>query len=303
MATRSGRLNTGVCVANSLVEDVSDTAFWVAHHRGMEGERADALFRDPLAARLAGERGRQIARAMPGSRFTSWTIVIRTCIIDDFIRFAIADGVDTVLNLGAGLDTRPYRMDLPATLTWIEADYPSVIAFKEEQLASERPRCRLVRHGCDLADKGARTRFLADAQARAGKMLVLTEGVILYLPEAAVAELADDLRRLDRAAYWIVDYLSPLAAKLRPKKMNKILSNAPLQFQPADWYGFFETHGWRCKEMRYMSEEGERLNRRPELSLWAKLMWAVRIVIASKKKREAFRKVAGYALMEPAVRG
>jgi methyltransferase (TIGR00027 family) len=240
---------------------------------------------------------------MPGGRFTSWTIVIRTCIIDDFIRFAIADGVDTVLNLGAGLDTRPYRMDLPATLTWIEADYPSVIAFKEEQLANERPRCRLLRKGCDLSDKSERERLLADAQARAGKMLVLTEGVILYLPEEGVAELAEDLRRLDHAAYWIVDYLSPLAAKFRPKKMTKILANAPLQFQPADWFGFFEGHGWRLKEMRYMSEEADRLNRRPELSLWAKLMWAVRVVFASKKKREAFRKVAGYALMEPVGRG
>ncbi len=274
-------------MANSVIGDVSDTAFWVAHYRGLEGERSDALFQDPLAARLAGDRGRNIAGAMPGGRFTSWTIVMRTCIIDDFIRFAIADGVDTVLNLGAGLDTRPYRMDLPATLTWIEADYPSVIAFKEEQLAAERPRCRLVRQGCDLADKSARTRFLADAQARAGKMLVLTEGVILYLPEEGVADLAEDLRRLDRAAYWIVDYLSPLAVKFRPKKMTKILAKAPLQFQPADWYGFFEAHGWRCKEMRYMSEEAERLKRRPELSFWAKLMWAVHVVFASKEEREA----------------
>jgi methyltransferase (TIGR00027 family) len=226
-------------MANSLIGDVSDTAFWVAHYRGIEGERADALFHDPLAARLAGERGRKIARAMPRGRFTCWTIVMRTCIIDDFIRFAIADGVDTVVNLGAGLDTRPYRMDLPASLTWIEADYPSVIALKEEQLANERPRCKLIREACDLADKGARTCFLGEAQARATKMLVLTEGVVLYLSEAAAGDLAEDLRRLDRAAYWIVDYLSPLAAKLRPKKMTRILANAPLQFQPADWFGFF----------------------------------------------------------------
>jgi len=39
---------------------------------------------------------------------SGWAIVIRTCIIDDYIRLAVAQGIDTVLNLGAGLDTRPY---------------------------------------------------------------------------------------------------------------------------------------------------------------------------------------------------
>jgi len=127
------------------IRKVSDTAFWVAHYRGLEGERSDALFHDPLAALLAGERGRQIAQAMPLGAFTSWVVVLRTCIIDDFIRRAIAEGVDTILNLGAGLDTRPYRMDLPGSLTWIEVDTAGIIAFKEEQLRTEVPRCRLSR--------------------------------------------------------------------------------------------------------------------------------------------------------------
>jgi O-methyltransferase involved in polyketide biosynthesis len=58
-------------MATPLIENVSDTAFWVAHHRGLEGERADALFRDPLAKVLAGERGRQIAESMPQPQMTT----------------------------------------------------------------------------------------------------------------------------------------------------------------------------------------------------------------------------------------
>ena len=42
---------------------------------------------------------------------------------------AIAQGVGTVLNLGAGLDTRPHRMALPQELLWIEADFPSMLEF------------------------------------------------------------------------------------------------------------------------------------------------------------------------------
>lgn len=118
----------------ATIKNVSDTAFWIAHLRAIETERADALFRDPLADRLAGERGREIAEAMPMWRMIAWTVAIRTCIIDDYIRFAVVEGVDTVLNLGAGLDTRPYRMDLPGSLDWVEADYPQIIEYKKSRL-------------------------------------------------------------------------------------------------------------------------------------------------------------------------
>lgn len=91
---------------DGAVENVSDTAFWVAHYRAMESDRPDALFRDPLAARLAGEHGRKIASSMPLSRVTAWTLAIRTVVIDDFIKRALEEGVDTIVNLGAGLDTR-----------------------------------------------------------------------------------------------------------------------------------------------------------------------------------------------------
>jgi methyltransferase (TIGR00027 family) len=109
---------------SSPIKDVSDTAFWIAHHRRLESERSDALFHDPFAAKLAGERGKAISEAMPTSRFVAWTVALRTRIIDDYLQSAINSGVDTVLSLGAGLDARPYRMELPPSLHWIEADYP-----------------------------------------------------------------------------------------------------------------------------------------------------------------------------------
>jgi O-methyltransferase involved in polyketide biosynthesis len=43
-------------VAEPLVRNIADTARWVAWFRAQETLRPDAVFRDPLAARLAGER-------------------------------------------------------------------------------------------------------------------------------------------------------------------------------------------------------------------------------------------------------
>jgi O-methyltransferase involved in polyketide biosynthesis len=50
--------------AQPLVRDVSDTARWVAYFRARETQRADALFRDPFAERLAGEQGFRIANTL-----------------------------------------------------------------------------------------------------------------------------------------------------------------------------------------------------------------------------------------------
>ena len=57
-----------------ILENISDTARWIAVYRAMEPERPDAIFSDPFARRLAGERGEKIvhemhrgrAAAMPG---------------------------------------------------------------------------------------------------------------------------------------------------------------------------------------------------------------------------------------------
>lgn len=288
-------------MADSMIENVSDTAFWIAHYRAVESKRGDALFRDPLAGVLAGDRGEKIARSMPMGFWTQWSVVLRTCIIDDFIRWAIADGVDMVVNLGAGLDTRPYRMELPESLVWIEADYPRVIEFKEEKLAREKPRCRLERVKVDLANATERRRLLDGIDARANRVIALTEGVVPYLSEEEVGSLADDLKATEHVQYWITEYFSPQMAKYRNRgPMRRHLQNAPFKFAPKDWFGFFREHGWQSKETRYLMDEAVRLKRPIELPPIIRVLYGIRSALSSPKRREAFRRFTGYVVLERA---
>lgn len=289
-------------MADPLIENVSDTAFWIAYCRALETERSDALFRDPLARLLAGDRGKKIAEAMPARYIITWLVAIRTCVIDDYIRWAISQGVDTILNLGAGLDTRPYRLDLPESLVWIEADYPRIVEFKENLLSNEKPRFQLERVKLDLASLPERRKMLASVNARAKKMLVLTEGVVPYLSLEEAASLADDLRTLDRALYWIVEYISAQASKYRNRgRMGQLMQKAPFKFAPEDWFGFFEAHGWRSREVRYLVDEGKRLHRPIKLPPVLALAFLIRGLFASKEQRAAFRKFQGYAMLEPRI--
>jgi methyltransferase (TIGR00027 family) len=287
-------------MTDPLIESVSDTAFWIAHFRAVETQRADALFRDPLAGVLAGDRGEKIARAMPMPQVTGWSVAIRTCIIDDYIRRALEQGVDTILNLGAGPDTRPYRMDLPASLLWVEADYPRVIEFKEARLSGEKPRCQLERVKINLADLPERRRMLTQIDVRAKKMLVLTEGVLPYLTNEEVGSLADDLRTLDRGRQWIAEYFSPALRNLRfRRRMRRKMKNAPFKFAPPGWFGFFEEHGWHLKEIRYLGEEADRLHRPVELPLPLKIIMGIRgLFLSASQKVTLFKKSAGLAWLE-----
>ncbi|HEY6451806.1 MAG TPA: SAM-dependent methyltransferase [Steroidobacteraceae bacterium] len=295
----------------SPIRDVSDTAFMVAQYRAMETERADALFRDPLAARLAGDRGRRIVEGMEHgplrhwatasyNRTLVWTMAIRTRIIDDFILEGVSRGTQALLNLGAGLDTRPYRMALPESFHWIEVDYPHMIDFKQHTLAGERPRCMLERVALDLADVPARSSLLAAVAARFDKVLVLTEGVIPYLSVEAAGTLADDLASHPSFRGWIVDYISPQALQFRNRSAtHRLMKNAPFLFQPTDYFGFFAAHGWSRRHMRYIWDEGQRLKRRIPLPAAAKLWFALRSLVISRARHVDMRKFMAYVLFEP----
>ncbi|HEY2744788.1 MAG TPA: SAM-dependent methyltransferase [Polyangia bacterium] len=276
---------------DSPIRHVSDTAFWVATYRANEGERKDALFSDPLAARLVEGRGRQIAARMSDTKMLAWMIPIRTRIIDDLVAQAIADGCDLVVNLGAGLDTRPYRLELPATLTWIEVDFAETIAFKEARLAGEPARCRLERASVDLADTAARRAFLDGVAARAKKALVLTEGVIPYLSNDETAALADDLRARDAFAWWIVEYIErrPPISRARRRQM----AAAPFRFSPGDWTAFFAAHGWHMQTLRSYGDEARRHRRPPPFD------WKVRLLLAlaPRRTREKWRRGYGFAVL------
>jgi methyltransferase (TIGR00027 family) len=275
------------------IENISDTARWVAVYRARETARPDAHFRDPYAGPLAGERGEEIVRSMPGGEM-SWPIVVRTVSLDEMIAERVRLGADTVLNLAAGLDARPYRMELPESLRWIEVDLPGIIEYKTAALAEAVPRCRLERVALDLVDPLARRELFARISAESQRTLVVTEGLLLYLDAAAVADLAADLHAQSGFAWWLCDLASPKLLEMLAKTWGPALEagNAPFKFGPADAAAFFEPYGWRPEEVRSTLEEGARLRREPRFAWLGRLFLA----IAPPARREEYRKLSQYVV-------
>ena len=278
------------------IQHVSDTAFWVASYRAAETGRPDALFRDPLANALLGERGQRLSQSMKSTaRYASWNLIMRTKLIDDYIQKYISHGCKTIINLGAGLDTRPYRLELPQDVLWIEIDFPHVIQMKEDKLKDHKPNCQLKRIQLDLSNDEIRKKLFQELNRHVGTALVLTEGVIPYLSENIVQELAHDLQSCSQFRYWIIEYYDPkLYPRFQAKSFKKLLRGAPFEFFPQNWFGFFEKCGWIKKEMTYLFDVGEENHRPFPIPFWLRpIRW-----IAPKEKWAEKLRLQGYAVME-----
>lgn len=250
---------------SSSIRNVSDTAIWVAMYRARETDKPDALFRDPWARRLAGERGERIWSEMRNQQSHQWAYTIRTYLFDQFVRERIADGVDLVVNLAAGLDARPYRMELPPSLRWVEVDLPELIAYKESVLAGEQPRCHLERVAVNLADAAARRELFARLGGAAKKALVLSEGLLIYLGADGASDLAIDLAAQRSFRWWAFDIASPGLMKMLRKQIGTKLdeADAELKFAPVEGPWFFEPLGWRVADVRGSLHSAKKLTKLP----------------------------------------
>jgi len=280
------------------IRHVSDTARWVAFYRAMETQRPDALFHDPFAAKLAGAKGEAIVDDLPRGRQMAWAMVVRTQVFDEIILDRIRTGdVDLVLNLAAGLDARPWRLtQLPSSLRWVDVDLPAILDYKLETLAGEKTICHYDAVRLDLTDSSKRG-VLFEKLGRASKrVLVVTEGLLIYLTPEQVADLARDLHVPRAFRWWLIDLISPRLLNMMQRSWGARLeiANAPFKFAPAEGTKFFEPLGWSEVEYRSALEEGHRLKREMR-GAW---LWRLLSKLASKRGQAETRRMSGSVLLE-----
>jgi methyltransferase (TIGR00027 family) len=290
--------------AAPLFEDVSDTARWVAYLRALETDRPDALFRDPFAKRLAGDRGRRLAEGMPdapgaepGPGGFASILAVRTKVFDDLILDAIrGTDADAVLNLAAGLDARPYRLSLPSSLVWIEADRAAMLDAKTPLLASETPACRVERIPVDLADERARRELLDRLASSHSRVVVMTEGLLVYLNESVVRSLASELRARSSVRRWILEAVAPDVLRRNMDAWGHVLrpANAEWKFANEDGLDYYRALGWSPVVARPFFEEARRLGRS------VKFDWILRALSsASGLLRKRLGNMVVYGAIQP----
>lgn len=180
---------------------------------------ADLQFDDPAARRVAAQL------AFDPQRFASDAGTMRGAIVRgqwfDAIarRFIAAHPNGLGLNLGAGLDTRADRLEMPPTFDWVDVDLPEVAALRHQLL----PKSRTI--SADVTDVPAWVEQIPWRPAR--PVLAMAEGVLMYLEPrkaeatvAAIARVAGDLSSPFELAF---DFCSPamVARSRRIRSLSK----------------------------------------------------------------------------------
>jgi methyltransferase (TIGR00027 family) len=189
-----------------IPDGVGMTAIAATQDRWIESTRSDRLFDDPLAGCFI----EAVKKALPPRHVLSFIrngvslgdllpdlsgyVVLRTCFFDERALLANRSGCKQVVILGAGLDTRAYRLPWSSDTTLFEVDTPQMVAFKEALVAKEQatPRCHRVSVAADL-----RGRWM-DALRSSGFVggvptFWLAEAIFVYLPIEVVHSLMKEI--------------------------------------------------------------------------------------------------------------
>jgi methyltransferase (TIGR00027 family) len=190
--------------ASGDLSHVSDTALLVAASRAVETGSPDGFIRDPFAARLAGDRGMAMFQALPHAHALRFGIGMRVRFLDELLLEILASHtIATVLSVGCGLDTRPWRLDLPPDLRWVEIDFDHMLDYKESLMSGVTPHCHREHLAVDLNDAAQRQTLFAFAGN--APTLMITEGLLMYLPAATIEAIAADAWSTPAIHHWITD--------------------------------------------------------------------------------------------------
>jgi methyltransferase (TIGR00027 family) len=194
-----------VCAAHgNSMKPISKTAFYCCGVRMQDAERSNPICGDIYAKAFMNEDGLQILEAFKDETKPNASNVARHRIIDDFLRQELLDdpGLCVVI-IGAGFDSRAFRLKGG---TWFELDEPQVIAYKNERLPVSNCENELQRIPIDFSTASLEEK-LSSFSSR-NPVVIVIEGVFVYLDKEVIGQLLQTLRRLFPRHKLICDLMS-----------------------------------------------------------------------------------------------
>jgi methyltransferase (TIGR00027 family) len=261
------------------ISTIHDTAAWAVAGRFHETCRQDALFRDPWAERWIADLPQWALRPNP-------IVVARTHLMDCCVYQAVSEGVSTIINLAAGFDMRPYRMELPEHLRWIELDFAEVFEQKNTAISETHavPSCLVQQHEMDIRQGDVLGAFLEE-EVKGVSALVITEGLLIYLTQSEVDGLCQTLGAIPNLD-WVVDFAGKLQLQELQQKFNPRLPSSPMQFAPPVGLEYFAKFGWKCRLYASFLDAVWKLKR--DRSLRQQVLQALKPYMSSQRRARLF---------------
>ena len=169
-----------------------------------DAERSKPVCGDTFAKVFMNEDGLRILETFKDETSPNASNVARHRIIDDLLRRELLSNPDvSILIVGAGFDSRAYRLNGG---TWVELDEPQVITYKNDRLPVSQCQNELHRIPIDFAADSLEEKL--SLIARRTPVVVVIEGVFMYLEEEAIKQVLQTLHRLFPRHKLICDLMS-----------------------------------------------------------------------------------------------
>lgn len=251
------------------MDPVAATGLYTAMLRARESARPDRLFSDPFAEVLAGPQGHHVLALLAASSSAGSpnpVVPIRTRFFDDALERILGElGVDQLVILAAGMDTRAFRLSPPPDLALFELDRPEVLDLKASRLAQVNavPRCRRVPLAVDLTGEWSTT-LQGGGFDRHRPSAWLVEGLTPYLTDGQVQHLLGTLSELAVAGSWLLADVIGRSLLTSPRlagfRAMMAANGSPFRFGTDDPEGLMRMHGWRPQVSRF-DEAGAKFGR------------------------------------------
>lgn len=161
---------------------ISETLFIPLVARATESARDNPIISDAKSVEILKTMNLE-DKITDGGTISTLGILSRTKVIDDEVKRILSlDANTTIINLGAGLDTRITRVD-NGLLKWVDLDLPDVIQFRR-QFFSEDERIQTISKS--VLD----TTWTQDVHPyENGRVIIIAEGLLMYFPEEDVSKI------------------------------------------------------------------------------------------------------------------
>lgn len=204
--------------------------------RALEAEKTKPrLFFDSFAKNLAGELGKSLReKVLQQCPFVKSMILTRTKYFDDFINMCFAEkNIRQFVNLGCGMDTRAFRLNLPEEAHFYELDIPSVIAYKKVILNKFmcQPTAELHHIEADILQN--EWKFMLEKQGfkKNEPSVWILEGVLSFLNADQVKILMEKIQDVSAPKSMIIfDILSNEYIEKNESSVWENVFSTPLQF-------------------------------------------------------------------------
>lgn len=222
---------------------ISNTAFYCCGVRMLDAEHPRSLCNDVFAKRFMDERGMLIFEPFKTENMPNISNTVRCHILDEAVRSQLITHPNSlIISVGAGFDSRPYRLQGGE---WVEIDEPQIIEYKNEKLPIAKCTNKLTRISIDFSSETLIEKLAAYRTHQ--HIIIAIEGVFMYLENPAIETTIKQLQTLFPKHNLLCDLMTKKMFDQFAQSVHNKLVAAGARFttRPDEPAAIFIQHGYR----------------------------------------------------------